>query len=86
MGALGVWSSVKMSFRGVLGHQTTGDRPRATLLAIFYLLFLESENLSKAKGMHLKLAKERRMTESMFTNQETRNMEFTGKVCSPGCF
>lgn len=52
----------------MLCHWTTRDIPRVTLLAVSYLLFLESENLSKAKGMHLKLAKERRMTESMFTN------------------
>lgn len=49
-------------------------------MLIFSLLFGESENLSEAKRMHLKPAKERRMTKDMFTNSETDNIEQTGKV------
>ena len=47
----------------------TSDTSRALRLA-FCLLLWESENPSKAKGIHLKQAKENRMKKSMFMSQE----------------
>lgn len=80
------WPSVTVIFGGALLSRAlkASAATRATVLG-FCLLFWEPENPSKAKGIHLKLAKESRTTKDVFAHQETDNMEQTEKVWDPEC-